>query len=96
MKKVAAILAVVVLVVSLVSLVFAAEAKMGTIKGVDAKAGTITFCPEGSSTDMTLKADKGVDLSKVKADTKAEVMVEKDTVKEIKEMKAKPKAAVGC
>jgi hypothetical protein len=45
---------------------------------------------------MTLKADKGVDLSKIKADTKAEIMVEKDTVKEIKEMKAKPKAAVGC
>jgi carbon monoxide dehydrogenase subunit G len=96
MKKVAAILAVVVLVVSLVSLVFAAEAKMGTIKGVDEKAGTITFCPEGTTSDMTLKAEKGVDLSKVKADTKAEVVVEKDTVKEIKEMKAKPKAAVGC
>jgi hypothetical protein len=96
MKKVAAILAVVVLVVSLVSLVFAAEAKMGTIKGVDEKAGTITFCPEGTTSDMTLKAEKGVDLSKVKANTKAEVMVEQGTVKEIKEMKAKPKASVGC
>ena len=96
MKKVAAVLVVAVLALSLVSLVFAAEAKMGTIKGVDAKAGTITFCPEGTSTDMTLKADKSVDLIKVKADTKAEIMVEKGTVKEIKEMKAKPKAAVGC
>jgi hypothetical protein len=96
MKKAAAVLVVVVLVLSFVSMVFAAEAKMGTIKSVDAKAGTITFCPEGTSADMTLKADKGVDLSKVKADSKAEIMVEKDTVKEIKEMKAKPKAAVGC
>jgi len=96
MKKVAAVLVVVVLALSLVSLAFAAEAKMGTIKGVDAKAGTITFCPEGTSTDMTLKADKGLDLSKIKVDTKAEIMVEKDTVKEIKEMKVKPKAAVGC
>ncbi len=96
MKKVTVVLVVMVLALSLVSLVFAAEAKMGTIKSVDAKAGTITFCPEGTSTDMTLKADKSVDLSKVKADTKAEVMVEKDTVKEIKEMKAKPKASVGC
>jgi hypothetical protein len=96
MKKIAAVLAVAVLVVSLVSLVYAAEAKKGTIKAVDAKAGTITFCAEGTTTDMTLKADKGVDLSKVKADTKAEIMVDKDTVKEIKEMKAKPKAAVGC
>jgi hypothetical protein len=96
MKKVAAVLVVVALALSLVSLVFAAEAKMGTIKSVDAKAGTITFCPEGTSSDMTLKADKSVDLSKIKADTKAEIMVEKGTVKEIKEMKAKPKAAVGC
>jgi len=96
MKKVAAVLVVVVLAVSLVSLAFAAETKMGTIKSVDAKAGTIIFCPEGTTADMTLKADKGVDLGKVKADTKAEIMVEKGTVKEIKEMKAQPKAAVGC
>jgi Cu/Ag efflux protein CusF len=98
MKKVAAVLAVVVLVVSLVSLVFAAEAKMGTIKGVDAKAGTVTFCQEGTSTDMTLKADKSVDLSKVKAGDKVEVSVEKDTVKSMKAAApaAKPKAAVGC
>ena len=34
MKKAAAVLAVVIMVVSLVSLVFAAEAKKGTIKGV--------------------------------------------------------------
>lgn len=98
MKKVAAVLAVVVLVVSLVSLVFAAEAKMGTIKGVDAKAGTVTFCQEGTSTDMKLKTDKSVDLSKVKVGDKVEVSVEKDTVKSMKAAApaAKPKAAVGC
>ena len=96
MKKIAAVLAVAILVVSLVSMVFAADAKKGTIKGVDTKAGTITFCAEGTTTDMTLKAGKDVDLSKVKADTKAEIMVDKDTVTEIKAMKAKPKAAVGC
>jgi Cu/Ag efflux protein CusF len=98
MKKVAVVLAVVVLVVSLVSLVFAAESKMGTVKGVDAKAGTMTFCPEGTNTDMKLKADKSVDLSKVKVGDKVEVSVEKDTVKGMKAMApaAKPKAAVGC
>ena len=98
MKKVAAILAVVILVVSLVSLVFAAEAKMGTIKAVDAKAGTVTFCPEGTNTDMTLKADKSVDLSKVKAGDKVEVSVDKDTMKSMKAAApaAKPKASVGC
>ena len=95
MKKIAGILAVAVLVVSLASLAFAAEAKKGTIKAVDTKAGTITFCAEGTTTDVTLKAE-GVDLSKVKANTKAEIMVDKDSVKEIKEVKAPRKAPVGC
>lgn len=95
MKKATAVLAVAVLVVSLVSLVFAADAKKGTIKAVDAKTGTVTFCPEGTTTDMMLKADKAVDLGKVKAGDKVEIMVEKDMVKSLKAA-AKPKAAVGC
>lgn len=92
MKKVAAVLAVVVLVVSLVSLVFAADMKKGTVKSVDAKAGTMVLTVDGA--DMTLKADKGVDLGKVKAGDKVEASVEKDVVKEVKA--AKKKAAVGC
>jgi hypothetical protein len=95
MKKSAFIMVMVVVLVSCLSLAFAAEAKRGTIKAVDTKAGTITFCPEGTTEHMTLKADKSVDLSKIKPDTKAEVTVEKDTVKDIKSM-GKPKAAVGC
>lgn len=98
MKKAAVVLTVAVLVVSLVSLVFAAEMKMGTIKAVDAKAGTVTFCPEGTTTDMTLKADKSVDLSKVKVGDKVEASIEKDALKAVKAAApaAKPKAAVGC
>ncbi len=94
MKKIASVLVVVIVMVSFVPFAFG-ETKKGTIKAVDAEAGTITFCPEGTTTDMILKADKSIDLSKVKPDTKAEVKIEKDTVKDIKEMK-KPKAAVGC
>jgi hypothetical protein len=94
MKKAAAILAVVVLVVSLVSLSVAAEAMKGTIKSVDAKAGTAVFCAEGSTTDVTLKADKTVDLSKMKAGEKVMITVDKDTVTSVKAAKAK--AAVGC
>lgn len=93
MKKIAAVLTVVVLVVSLVSLVFAAEAKKGTIKGVDAKAGTVVFCAEGTTTDTTLHVDKAVDLGKVKAGDKVEIMMDKDMVKEIKAAK---KVVVGC
>ncbi len=100
MKKVAAVLTVVVLVVVLGSLAFAAGAQKGTIKSVDAKAGTVVFCPEGTTTDMTLKADKSVDLSKVKAGDKVEVSVEKNTLKSVKAEAAapaaKPKAPVGC
>ena len=93
MKKVAAILVVVVLAVTMVSMVFAAEAKKGTIKSVDAKAGTIVFTADGGA-DMTLTADKSVDLGKVKAGDKVEIMVDQNTAKEIKAAKKKP--AVGC
>lgn len=93
MKKVAAVLAGVVLVVSLVSLVFAAETKKGAIKSVDAKAGTVVFTADGGK-DETLKADTSVNLGKVKAGEKVEITVENDTVKSLKA--AKPKAAVGC
>ena len=100
MKKVIAVLAMAVLVVALGSLAFAAEAKMGTIKSIDAKKHTVVFCPEGTTTDMTLKADKSVDLSKVKAGEKVEVSVEKNALKSVKTEAAapaaKPKAPMGC
>ncbi|HTG02400.1 MAG TPA: hypothetical protein VK654_17595 [Nitrospirota bacterium] len=94
MKRVAVIVAVAVLVVSLVSFAFAAESKKGTIKSVDAKAGTVVFCAEGTTADTTLKADKAVDLSKVKAGEAVEVSIEKDMLMGVKA--AKKKAAVGC
>lgn len=92
MKKISAVMAAVVLVVSLVSLAFAAEMK-GTIKSVDAKAGTVVLTADGK--DMTLKADKSVDLGKLKAGDKVEASVDKDVLKSVKAA-AKPKAAVGC
>jgi Cu/Ag efflux protein CusF len=93
MKKVAAVLAALVLVVSLVSLVFAAGAMKATIKGVDAKAGTMVYTGEDGK-DMTMTVDKSVDLSKVKAGDKVMITVEKDMVTSVKA--AKSKAAVGC
>jgi Cu/Ag efflux protein CusF len=95
MKKITAVLAAAVLVVAMASMVFAADMKKGSIKGVDTKAGTVVFCPEGTTAEMTLKADKAVDLSKVKVGDKVEVSVEKDMMKSMKPA-AKPKAAVGC
>ncbi len=95
MKKVAYVLASLLLIVSLASFGFGAESQKGTIKGVDAGTGTITFCPEGTNQDVKLKADKSLDLTRIKPDTKAEITVDKDTVKDVKELK-KPKAAVGC
>ena len=97
MKKVAAVLAVMVMVVAFGSLAVAAGMEKGTIKSVDAKAGTVVFCAEGSNKDVTLKADKGVDLSKVKAGDKVEVSIEKDVLKHVMEApKAAPKPQVGC
>ncbi len=101
MKKAAVILAAMVFVVALASMVFAAEAKKGTIKSVDSKAGTVVFCAEGTTTDSTLKVDPSVDLSKVKAGDKVEMSVDNDTVKEIKAAAAaappaKKKPTMGC
>ena len=100
MKKVIAVLAVVILVVALGSLAFAAEAKKGTIKAVDAKTGTVIFCPEGTTTDMMLKADKSVDLSTVKAGEKVEVSIEKNALKSVKTEAEAPApkhaAPMGC
>ena len=94
MKKVTAVLVVMVLFVALVSLGFAADMKKGTVKSIDAKAGTMVLTCEGK--DETLKTGTA-DLSKVKAGDAVEVSVEKDTVKEVKAAAAKKaKAAVGC
>jgi len=93
MKKVTAVLVAMVLIVSLVSLVFAAETKKGTIKSVDAKAGTVVFTADGGK-EETLKADTSIDLDKVKTGQKVELKIENDTVKSLKA--AKPKAPVGC
>lgn len=97
MKKVAAVLAVAVMVVSLFSLAFAAEMQKGTVKAVDAKAGTMTFVADGTTADVVLKADKAVNLGAVKAGDKVEISVEKDTMKSLKAAAAAPKKApVGC
>ena len=93
MKKIAVVAAVVVLVVALGSMAFAAEAKMGTIKSVDAKKHTVVFCPEGTTTDMKLKAGKGVDLSTVKAGDKVEASIEKHMLTGVKAAPAAPAAA---
>jgi len=93
MKKIIAVLVVVVMVAAMASLVFAADMKKGTIKSVDAKAGSLVLTVDGK--DEALKADKAVDLSKCKAGDKVEVSVDKGTAMSVKAA-AKPKAAVGC
>jgi hypothetical protein len=92
MKKAAAVIAVMVMVIALVSSVFAADAMKGTVKSVDAKAGTIVLTMDGK--DETLKVDAAVDLGKVKSGSKVEVTIEKDTVTSLKA--AKKRAPIGC
>ena len=53
------------------------------------------FCLPKTAWPPTLKADKAVDLSKVKAGDKVAITVDKDTLTSVKPA-AKPKAAVGC
>lgn len=94
MKKLSVIVVVVLSLCLVASLALAAHhMKKGTVKSVDAAKGSIVITVDGK--DEALKADKGVDLGKVKAGDKVEFAAEKDMVKEIKAA-AKPKAAVGC
>jgi hypothetical protein len=95
MKKLSVVL-VVVLSLCLVASIALAGGKQGTIKSVDAKAGSVVITVDGK--DETLKADKGVDLGKVKAGEKVEFTADKGVVKEIKAAAAAPakKAPVGC
>jgi Cu/Ag efflux protein CusF len=92
MKKLSVVLVVVLSLCLVVSLAFAGDMK-GTVKSVDAKAGSVVLTVDGK--DTTFKADKAVDLTKVKAGDKVEFTAEKDVVKSIKAAAAK-KAPVGC
>ncbi len=100
MKKISVVL-VVVLSLCLIASMALAAGKMGVIKSVDAKAGSVVITVDGK--DETLKAAKGVDLGKVKAGDHVEFTADKGTVKEMKAAaaaaapaKKAPKAAVGC
>ena len=93
MKKFMAVAVVVVLVAALASFAFADTMK-GTVKSVDEKAGSVVLTVDGK--DTNLKADKSVDLGKLKAGDKVEATVEKDTLKSVKAEAKKPKAAIGC
>ncbi len=63
----------------------AAETAKGTVKKVDDQAATITFARDGGKEEV-LKVDKGVDLKKVKANSKAQVTIDGGVVKQIKPM----------
>lgn len=83
MKKIVVVLAVAALVISLAAPAFAAVAQTGTIKSVDAKAGTVVFYAEGGK-EVTLQADKSIDLDKIKAGDKVDISVENDMLKSVK------------
>ncbi len=91
MKKISAVLGMLLSLCLFVSMASAAETKSGMIKKVDAKASSITFRADGAKADEVLKVDPAVDLKALKAKTKAEITVDAGVVKEIK-AEAKPAA----
>jgi cbb3-type cytochrome oxidase subunit 3 len=93
MKKLSVIGLLVLSLCLVATMAFAAMThKKGVVKSVDEKAGTIVLTVDGK--DMTLKADKGVDLKDVKEGAKVGAMIDGDMVKHI--APDKPKAVVGC
>ena len=92
MKKLSVVIVVVLSLCLVASIAFAADTKKGVVKSVDEKAGTVVLTVDGK--DVSLKADKGVDLKTVKAGAKVTATIDGTTVKSI--AADKPKAAVGC
>ena len=83
MKKAVVILATLVFVLSIMSMAFAAASTLqGTIKVVNQKTGTITFCPAGGK-DQVLKVGKSLNIKEVKAG-KAAVTVDNGVVTGVK------------
>lgn len=83
MKKAVVILATLVFVLSIMSMAFAAASTMqGTIKVVNTKTETITFCPAGGK-DKVLKVGKSVNIKSVKTG-KAAVTVNNGVVTGVK------------
>jgi hypothetical protein len=84
MQKIIIVLAVVAFVIASGSSVFATAVTLtGTIKSIDTTTATVVFCAENGK-DVTLKTDKSVDLSKLKAGDKVEITVEDDVLKSVK------------
>ncbi len=90
MRKAASILVTFVFALSLTTSAFAAAKEMkGTIRGVDEGAGTVTFCPEGTTADHVMKVAKDVDIKKLKPNTKVEISVENNEVTKVKQISKK-------
>ncbi len=83
MKRFGIAVLAVVFALSSVSLALSAELRKGTIRGIDTKAGTITFCPEGTQEEHIFPVEKSVDISKLKTGEKVEITIEKTDGKEV-------------
>ena len=96
MKKAVIVLMVLAFALSLVGVAFAAT-QTGTINGVNVKAGTISFCASGTSTNKTLKAASSLKLSSVKTGKATVTTNAQGMVTAVAPMKAAPKRMIeGC
>ena len=83
MRKISPVFVAVVLVIFQSSIVFSDEPQKGIVKSVDVRTATLVFVSDGGK-EITLKADKSVELGNIKAGDKAEISVENDMLKSIK------------
>lgn len=95
MKKAVIALIVLAFALSLVTVAFAAM-QSGTIKGVNLKAGTISFCKAGASKNVTLKAGSGLNLKSVKSGKAMITTNAQGMVTAVKPMKAPRRLIEGC
>lgn len=97
MKKLAVSFFVFVFALSLAAGAFAADKTLqGTITGIDASKGTVSFCPAGSTGHQDFKVGKSIDLSKFKKGEKVKITVTpSNEVKGIQPDKAR-RIITGC
>ncbi|MDA8086147.1 MAG: hypothetical protein M0Z75_05550 [Nitrospiraceae bacterium] len=90
MKKTLTVLVFIALTLSLVAVAAAAAKSMsGTIKSVNISAGTISFCPAGTTKEQNLKVGHGLNIRSIKTG-KAEIVVSNGMVTSVKPAAAAP------
>ncbi len=97
MKKLTVLLVALIFAVSFAGSAIAADKTLrGTITGINASTGEVSFCPAGSTGHQDFKAGKSLDLKKFKKGDKVKIAVtQQNQLKSIQPDRAR-RMITGC